>query len=56
MKENLVNNVRSRLEARLARFLPGTPPLSEAATTPTVRLDLVYLSGDDQDRLNNLLR
>jgi hypothetical protein len=51
-----VNNTVSRLEARLARILPTLPELSSAATTPTVGLDLVYLSSDDQDRLNNLLR
>jgi hypothetical protein len=50
-----VNNI-SRLEARLARILPTTSELSSAARTPTVGLDLVYLSSGDQDRLDNLLR
>jgi hypothetical protein len=51
-----VNNVLSRLEWRLARILHTIPELSSAARTPTAGLDLVYLSSDDQDRLNNLLR
>ena len=56
MKENPVRNVRSRVEARLARLLPATAPLSAPATSPTGKPDVIYLSGDDQVRLNRLLR
>lgn len=55
MNENQVKNTRSRFEARLARLLLATPPLAVPATTPIAKLDLVYLAGEDQDRLNSLL-
>lgn len=47
--------MRSRVEARLARLLLPALPLSAAAKTPIAKLDLVYLAGEDQDRLNSLL-
>jgi hypothetical protein len=55
MKENQVKNMRSRVEARLARLLLATPQQSAPTTTPIAKLDLVYLAGEDQDRLNSLL-
>ncbi|UUW92477.1 hypothetical protein [Pimelobacter simplex] len=50
-----MTNMHSRLEARLARLLLAPPPLAVPATTPIAKLDLVYLSGEDQNRLDRLL-
>lgn len=55
MKENQVKNMRSGIEARLARLLLAALQQSAPATTPTAKLDLAYLAGEDQDRLNSLL-
>ncbi len=50
-----MKNMRSGIEARLASLLLATPPLAAPATTPIAKLDLVYLSSEDQDHLNSLL-
>lgn len=55
MNESPVKNMRSRVEARLVRLLSASPPLSAPATTPIGKLDLFYLSGNDQDLLDSLL-
>ncbi len=50
-----MKTMRSGVEARLASLLLATAPLAVPATTPIAKLDLVYLSGEDQDRLISLL-
>ncbi|MEV5003930.1 hypothetical protein [Nocardioides sp. LML1-1-1.1] len=51
-----MQNTRSRLEKRLAQFLATTPPSDAHPATGQARIDVVYLSGDDQDRLDRCLR
>lgn len=46
----------SRLEERLTRLLASTLPRSVPTTLPGPRVDFVYLAGDDQERLESLLR
>lgn len=50
-----VKNTLSRLEKRLARLLATTPPSARPSTGPA-RIDVVYLSEADQDRLDRCLR
>lgn len=49
-------NTRSRLEKRLAQFLATTPPPAARPAIGDPRLDVIYLSEDDQDRLEGCLR
>lgn len=51
-----MKNTRSRLEKRLAQLLATTPPLAARPAPGQPRIDLVYLSGADQDRLDTCLR
>jgi hypothetical protein len=51
-----VQNTRSRLETRLAQFLATTPPPDAHLAKGQARIDVVYLSGADQDRLDRCLR
>lgn len=50
-----MKNTRSRLEKRLAQLLVTTAPLA-ARPAPGQRIDVVYVSGADQDRLDRCLR
>jgi hypothetical protein len=51
-----VQNTRSRLEKRLAQLLATTLPLAARPTPGQPLIDVVYLSGADQDRLDRCLR
>jgi hypothetical protein len=51
-----VQNARSRLETRLARVVAATPPLTASNRAGRSKLDLVYLSEQDQERLDVRLR
>ncbi|NYI47936.1 hypothetical protein BJ993_005082 [Nocardioides aromaticivorans] len=50
-----MKNTLSRLEKRLARLLATTPRSARPSTGPA-RIDVVYLSEADQDRLDRCLR
>jgi hypothetical protein len=51
-----VQNTRSRLETRLARLVAATPPLTASNRAGRSKVDLVYLSEEDQERLEARLR
>lgn len=51
-----MKNTSSRLETRLAQLLATTPPVAARHTAEHRKVDLVYLSPADQERLNNSLR
>ena len=51
-----MQNTRSRVEARLARMLASTPPPPARRSPASPRVDLVYLTEDDQQRLEETLR
>ena len=51
-----MQNTRSRLEKRLAQLLSTTPPLAARDTAGHIKVDLVYLDEETQDRLNRSLR
>lgn len=47
-----MQNTRSRLEVRLERMLATTPPPTACTSPTTPRLDVVYLTEEDQRRLD----
>lgn len=47
-----MQNTRSLVEARLERMLATTPPPAERTAPMSGRIDLVFLSEDDQRRLD----
>jgi len=47
-----MQNTRSRLEARLERMLATTPPPTARTAPVSARIDLIYLTEDDQRRLD----
>lgn len=51
-----MQNTRSRLETRLAQLLTTTPARVVRRTPGHVKIDLVYLSEEDQHRLTNCMR
>lgn len=51
-----MQNTRSRLEKRLARLLTTSAPFAARTAPGQPRIDVVYLSGTDQDRLDRCLR
>ena len=51
-----MQNTRSRVEARLARMLATTPPQVTHTSPASARVDLVYLTEDDQQRLEETIR
>lgn len=55
MKEHIVQNTRSRLEARLARMVAAPARLAPPRPADRPRIDLVFLSDKDQKRLDSLL-
>lgn len=52
-----MENLRSRVEQRLARLLTTTPPPTPgAATEATPRIDFVYAGETDRSRLEDSVR
>ena len=51
-----MQNTRSRVEERLARMLATTPPKLTRTSPASARVDLVYLTEDDRQRLEETLR
>ncbi len=52
-----MNSTQSRLEHRLARLLASTsPPTVPSASQPKAKVDFVYLTEADQDRLDDAIR
>jgi len=51
-----MQNTRSRVEARLARMLATTPPPLTRTFSVSARFDVVYLTEDDQQRLEETIR
>ncbi|WP_183097817.1 hypothetical protein [Nocardioides pelophilus] len=53
-----MNSTPSRLEQHLARLLPTTPPptVGRNPLQPRAKVDFVYLTGADQDRLDDTVR
>lgn len=51
-----MQNTRSRLETRLARLVAAAPPPTAPRPTGHTKIDLVYLSEEDQERLDSRLR
>lgn len=54
--DHAMQNTRSRVEARLARMLATTPPQATRTSPASARVDLVYLTEDDQQRLDETIR
>ncbi|GAA4127498.1 hypothetical protein GCM10022215_38020 [Nocardioides fonticola] len=51
-----MQNTRSRVEATMARMLATSPPPVAHASAASARVDLVYLTEDDQRRLDETIR
>lgn len=51
-----MQNIRSRMEMRLVQLLATTAPLAARPAPGQPRIDVVYLSRADQDRLGRCLR
>jgi len=51
-----MQNTRSQLETRLAQLLTTTPPRAVRRTPGHVKIDLAFLSEEDQHRLNSCVR
>ena len=54
--DHAMQNTRSRVEARLARMLATTPPKLPRKSPASARVDLVYLTEDDQHSLEETIR
>lgn len=54
---NQVNTTHSRIEQRLARLLAATPPptVGSNLSRPRAKVDFVYLTEADQDRLDETI-